>query len=140
MEEGDGCSGTGDDIIGTDGERVVLLDDGDGEDFMPLVRIRGVEGNRVPMTLEEGFSAVEGLPFIDFEDVAVMSSFRGSIPLVSPSWTCVPLTAGRCSVIGSFDLVSGVALFSSCVSSLFCFVFAASSVLSFFVFFARFLI
>ena len=138
MEEGDGCSGTGDDIIGTDGERVVLLDDGDGEDFMPLVRIRGVEGNRVPMTLKEGFSAVEGLPFdfIDFEDVAVMSLFRDSIPLVSPTWTRVPLTAGRWSVIGSFDLVSGVALFSSCVSSSFCFVFAASSVCSFFLFFA----
>jgi hypothetical protein len=113
MEEGDGCSGTGDDIIGTDGERVVLLDDGDGEDFMPLVRNRGVEGNRVPVTLEEGFSAVEGLPFdfIDFEDVAVMSSFRDSIPLVSPTWTCVPLTAGRCSVICSFDSVSEVPLF-----------------------------
>ena len=84
MEEGDGCSGTGDDIIGTDGERVVLLDDGDGEDFMPLVRIRGVEGNRVPVTLD---SAVEGLPFdfIDFEDVVVISSFRDSIPLVSPT-------------------------------------------------------
>ena len=79
MEEGDGCSGTGDDIIGTDGERVVLLDDGDGEDFMPLVRIRGVE-----VTLD---SAVEGLPFdfIDFEDVVVISSFRDSIPLVSPT-------------------------------------------------------
>ena len=63
MEEEDGCSGTGDDIIGTDGEWVVLLDDWDGEDFVPLVRIRGVEGNRVPVTLEEGFSAVEGLPF-----------------------------------------------------------------------------
>lgn len=38
MELGEGSSGAGEDIIGIDGEREVFWD-GEGEDFMPFVRM-----------------------------------------------------------------------------------------------------
>ena len=64
MEEGEGCcSGTGEDIMGTEGERGVLVREGEGEDFMPLVRIRGVVGRGVPLTVVGEFGMMEGVPF-----------------------------------------------------------------------------
>ena len=57
MEEGeDCCSGMGEDIIGMEGERGVPVTEGEGDDFMPLVRTREVEGRGVPLM-------VEGTPF-----------------------------------------------------------------------------
>ena len=47
MEDGEGISGAGDEIIRIGGERGVLRIDGEGEDLMPLVRdgfrIAGIE-------------------------------------------------------------------------------------------------
>lgn len=64
MEEGEGCcSGTGEDIMETERERGVLVWEGEGEDFMPLVRIRGVEGRGVPLTVVGEFGTTEGVPF-----------------------------------------------------------------------------